>query len=648
MKKIQLLIFIIISFLILSCGKGNREMPRVIAGTIDLRNWNFDTDGPVQLDGEWEFYWKYFISYEDLSSYRSVKTFIRVPYRWDDALSSEKNITYDGYATYHLKIFLREDQSDLAIRTYLISTAYNFFYNDLLVSAYGKIGNKEQETQPKYGTEVIELRNFEENQLDLIIHVSNFHKNSGGITRSIDIGKKKQIKNLFQKLELQQQILFGMIFIIGLYHLGIYSLRKEAISTFYFALFCITSAIRIFALGDRIGLLLNTNLSFDVYYKINYFCFFSSLAFFIRFMHSIFKEDINYYFQRIIFIIHFLLAFIILFIPTHFIGKIENIDRYIIIFIGFYLFYCLVKSIRKKREGAFIFTIGFVIIFSTVINDVLYSMNVIKSFSMVSYGLTLFILAQSFIISRRFSNAYRKSEILSSEIQKMNKIKDEFMSNLSHELRTPLSIIYAYSEIIKDFDGKGIKMIKVYGKEIYKEAGILIENINDLMLLTDLSTKFKLKHDIIKIETGIKQAIDYLDLFNYEKKVKFDLSSLKSIEIECDKVLFCKTFIILIKNAIIYNIPEGNIIISSTIEDGMVHLIVEDTGPGIPEKDLDRIFEKFYRVDSSVIYEISGVGVGLYIAKRIVKLLGGKIWAENKAVGKGAIFHVVIPLKIEE
>jgi signal transduction histidine kinase len=228
----------------------------------------------------------------------------------------------------------------------------------------------------------------------------------------------------------------------------------------------------------------------------------------------------------------------------------------------------------------------------------------------------------------------------------MSKVKDEFMSNLSHEIRTPLSLIYAYSELLKDYIGPDEESIQAYGNDINREASILSENINDLMLVTDLETKFKIKEEFVNIEELSNEALRYLQSFSEEKNISFEILNLSNIKILADKSLIIKVFIIIIKNSILYNYNNGKVKIYTEENQNSIQIKIEDYGPGISEEDLPRIFDKFFRVDSSITYKVSGVGVGLFIAKRIIELHNAEINATS-VLGKGTTIVLQFP-KVNE
>ena len=123
-----------------------------------------------------------------------------------------------------------------------------------------------------------------------------------------------------------------------------------------------------------------------------------------------------------------------------------------------------------------------------------------------------------------------------------------------------------------------------------------------------------------------------------EKEQKIAVSIPDSLTLQGDKSLLSRAFKNVVVNAIQYTPPKGKIKISASAERSKIHVMIEDTGKGIPEDDIERIFDPFYRCDA----EKSGVGLGLAIVKNIIEGHGGQIWAES-VVGKGSTFHILLP-----
>jgi signal transduction histidine kinase len=359
-------------------------------------------------------------------------------------------------------------------------------------------------------------------------------------------------------------------------------------------------------------------------------------------MKSLFPKDISKSIIRIAAIVHFLLGILIILSPLHLLFIFEELSKITIPLLSCYYIYIIIKVLKNKRESAVLFLIGFSVVYLCIINDLLVSINLLSSDRLLPYGITILIFIQSYILSSRFNRALYDAEIFSLQLEKMSKVKDEFMSNLSHEIRTPLSLIYAYSELLKDYIGPDEESIQAYGNDINREASILSENINDLMLVTDLETKFKIKEELVSIEDLFNEALRYLQSLSEEKYISYEIFNLSNIKILADKSLLIKVFIIIIKNSILYNYNNGKVKIYTEENQNSIQIKIEDYGPGISEEDLPRIFDKFFRVDSSITYKVSGVGVGLFIAKRIIELHNAKINATS-ILGKGTTVVLQFP-----
>jgi two-component system OmpR family sensor kinase len=307
-----------------------------------------------------------------------------------------------------------------------------------------------------------------------------------------------------------------------------------------------------------------------------------------------------------------------------------------------YFLFCIFKAYKKNRENSGIYLVGFLIVSLIFFNDILNYFSILNNGYYLIYAYFLFLFLLSFLISKKNSKSYRELRILGNQLRKISKVKDDFMSNLSHEMRTPLSLIYAFSELLVENPKTDPEVIESYSRDIHREAKSLIEIINDLMMVTDLETKFNMRIKKNKIDEMLQEACNYLETFREEKNISIELSGDESTLVKCDRSLMVKLLIIIIKNAIVYNKNNGFIKISWHLEiDKKVHIVITDSGFGIPLKDLPYIFDKFFRVDNSITYKVSGVGVGLFIAKRIVELHGGEIYVESE-LGQGSRFHILL------
>lgn len=248
------------------------------------------------------------------------------------------------------------------------------------------------------------------------------------------------------------------------------------------------------------------------------------------------------------------------------------------------------------------------------------------------------------------SQLYQQTKHQAIELEKSNKVKDEFLSVMSHELRTPLNVVMGYTGMIKD---QMLGEINQKQEEaLSKVAGRsmdLLNMINEILQVTSIEAQ------TVKVESHELSLHDFLDNLrsNYEAPLNKEVSlmwdypsSLPVVKTDSEKL----THILqnLINNAIKFT-AKGYVTITARYLAGEKNLEfkVADTGVGIPEEALPSIFERFRQVDSSETRRYGGVGMGLYIVKKFTELLGGTVEVESN-LGKGSAFTVSLPVETVE
>ncbi|MEG2669352.1 MAG: ATP-binding protein, partial [Oscillospiraceae bacterium] len=201
-----------------------------------------------------------------------------------------------------------------------------------------------------------------------------------------------------------------------------------------------------------------------------------------------------------------------------------------------------------------------------------------------------------------------------TEKVKSEQIRREFSANVSHELKTPLTTILGYSQIINTGMAKP-EDIEGFNKKIEKEAMRLLRLIEDVIKQSKLDEKNEHETEKIELEEVVNDVV--LNLSGKISERELSVSSEGNSIIYGDKTMINELVFNLVENAIKYNKQSGKIMISICELDGKTSLSIADTGIGIPEDDIDRIFERFYRCDKSRSRDVDGTGLGLSIVKHI-------------------------------
>lgn len=233
------------------------------------------------------------------------------------------------------------------------------------------------------------------------------------------------------------------------------------------------------------------------------------------------------------------------------------------------------------------------------------------------------------------------------ELKIVDQKKDEFISVAAHELKTPLTSIRGFANLlqnpaIKLDKEKSDKYFRIIEKETIRLGG-LITDILDLSRI-DLGT-MKFTSENIKVENLIKEIKDQMDIIIIQKGIKSVYQVEKGMPvISIDKERFIQVISNLINNAVHYTEEGGKITLKVSREDNYIAFSVIDTGHGIPKSQQEKIFERFYQVDSSYTRKIGGTGLGLALSKGIIETLGGNITVSSE-VEKGSTFTITVPIK---
>ena len=262
-------------------------------------------------------------------------------------------------------------------------------------------------------------------------------------------------------------------------------------------------------------------------------------------------------------------------------------------------------------------------------------------FSDFDVSLLLVVASQAAISihNARLIQALQKANI---ELSQADKLKRDLMSVASHELRTPLGNILGYATLLHE---DAIEENKPLAESILKASSKLRAVLDDIANMNLLYTG---KADLDFTDTSLQRVINYaqeevrMTVNKEDHTVDYQIPE-EPIQLCIDLPKMSVVFVNLLLNAIQFTPVEGEIRL--TIDDRADEVVVSiiDTGRGISPENLEKIFEVFYQVDDHMTRRYGGLGLGLSIARELVNLHGGRIWAESEGLGEGSTFRVVLP-----
>jgi two-component system phosphate regulon sensor histidine kinase PhoR len=228
-----------------------------------------------------------------------------------------------------------------------------------------------------------------------------------------------------------------------------------------------------------------------------------------------------------------------------------------------------------------------------------------------------------------------------TEIRRTEKMRKDFIANVSHEFKTPLTSIRGYAETLIDAAAHDTEHTREFLETIQRNATQLQALVEDLLVLAQLESEPPVEKKPIVVSELIREQMSVLRRSLAEKNIQVEVNC-DPVEILADRDRLVRALSNLLDNAIHYNKTDGQIRISCRQEGASFVINIQDTGTGIPQSDLVRVFERFYRVEKSRTRDSGGTGLGLAIAKHAVESQGGSISVESK-LGAGSTFTITLP-----
>jgi signal transduction histidine kinase len=254
----------------------------------------------------------------------------------------------------------------------------------------------------------------------------------------------------------------------------------------------------------------------------------------------------------------------------------------------------------------------------------------------------LSVLASQSALAIDNAHLFKSFQRASQEINHVDKLKQDFMAIASHELRTPLSVIMGYAEYLKE-DPQSLtpEHINTMLNAAYRLQS-MVDNMTDMNLMQIGSVQLELHPTTVKsvLQAAYQDIKPYAEAKN--QKIVIYLPTVFLL-LYADVPKLATAFRNLLENAVRFTPRDGTISVKVMANQDEVHVYIKDSGIGIPSDELENIFKEFYQIEDHLTRRNEGLGLGLPIARGLIKLHEGRIWAESAGLGKGSTFKVALP-----
>lgn len=660
-------------------------------GVLDLRGWSFEEDGPVVLEGDWKIWWGALVTGNSTES----SSFFRVPGYWNGREINGQKVPGEACATFGLTVHLPPNISEdlgIYLRVAISSTALWARSSAVgpvspLITVGAPACSRDREI-PLWLPKVASLRSVQESgTLTLWWHVSNYHFARGGPLISPVIGNLDELKRdlLFERL--RDAVLIGILAIMALYHLGLFSQRTKDKTSLWFGLLCMASAARQISTSRFIEILSEEAgvAQFEIREMLEYGSMCLGLPLSMLFVSSLIPGKFIKLFSRLIVIgCGMYMALIIATPAVTYSGFVNYYQAMLfasmVAFIGHTM-----HAWSKGSRLAGLTLLGFLPMVIAATNDVLVGKGILDNPFLSPYGFGAMILIQSYILASRFSLAYRTAERLSEnlktevdhqtralieqneiaeslkvqaegaklesdrlrlaaekhadELRELDRAKTEFFQNMSHELRTPLTLMLLPLEryVSEHHNLPALEMALRNGRRLQRMVNQLLD------LQKTEAGKFRYRIVTVNCSSLVSLFAEYFEPAAAGKGVAFTVGVPDGdpLCIMCDVDGLEKIIFNFLSNALKFTPAGGSIRLEVGLEpeSGKVRWSVFDTGVGIRLSEQKKVFDVFAQADSSTTREYEGTGLGLALCKTLTEEMGGVIGLTSE-VGEGSLFYV--------
>lgn len=662
-----------------SCNFKQGKIPVAKHGVLDLTHWDFEKDGIIRLDGEWEFYWKKLYKPKSFLPHPPRHTgYFTIPGYWNNSKLDTTLLTGQGYATYRLKILLKDKDKKLGIRIGGDAcSSHNLWVDDSLISFAGVTSSNIDSMRERVVPNV-EYFGTNKREIILTLQISNNFAYKGGYSSSIELGSEEKIKSSYLFAFAIESFFLGLLLTLFLYHFFVFLQRKTEKVALYFALLCLVLSLRIMVTNTRVLYQIFPSFDLNIGLRMEYWGFIISGLVGVYFYYNLYPNKFAKKCLIPLTILTLIEVVITVFTSSIICTSFLFFFQIIILVNLSCMVQIIIKATFSRQHLAKLSLIFFGVIFLLVINDILYANLLINTMYLSPFGLFLLMLSQAYLLTSRYNEAFssvenltvqlndanihleqkveaRTAELKNTQLQLIHQEKlaslGELTAGIAHEIKNPLNFVNNFAEISTELiDELLISDSNDDRIELAHSIKQNLEKINFHGKRADSIIKNMLQHS--RGSSGEKQQTDinkltdeFLNLSFHSMRARYKDFNCK-LELNLDKNLplvsvvpqdFSRVLLNLFNNACfaVYErsraVGLGNsyqplVRVKTKMKRNTLFITVMDNGVGIPEKNKSKIFEPFFSTKPTG----EGTGLGLSLSYEIIAAHHGKMKLESK------------------
>ncbi|HTL06595.1 MAG TPA: adenylate/guanylate cyclase domain-containing protein, partial [Chitinophagaceae bacterium] len=390
-------------------------------GSFDLAGRDLSNTEPVSLDGEWAFYYQELLQPADFatSTHARENAWAVVPGYWNGIDVGGKKMPGNGYATYRLVVKHFKASGELGLRVIDAGSAYRIWVNGVYTGSNGRVSADPAHAIPAFLPSVYPLHSSGDS-LEIVIQVSNYFHHKGGLWRSIELGNFDAVLAERDRSRTAELLLAGSMFILFVYHIFIFLLRRKEYASFWFALLCLDSTVRSLFTGERIIYSMFPWLSLPIGFRIEYLTITVGVPIYAMVAYQFYTAEWSKTARNIILITGAVESLLVCILPVAVFSRYLPLIQLIVVLECLYLMYSIIRAMSNKSDYAIISFFSYCLLFAAIVHDILAAQLIINSPFVLFYAFTTFLVLQAYILASRNAGAYLAIEELSQDLNQAN------------------------------------------------------------------------------------------------------------------------------------------------------------------------------------------------------------------------------------